>query len=1251
MKSKLIIMMAVLLGMMAQINAQTLCNADRVEYVEHKNTPNPATGTYTLTRLATSSTYKASQAYHYSGEGRITQVRVYGDYPGGFWGANLRIGIYNVGPNDKPTTPIAPPTDQTWWYYYDNAGFHDFTLPGGGVNVSSNFAVVVEVLPSVFPTGELFNLDINGTGEGRGENLSSLAGSATGQNWITFSQDADFYIEPIIRHNNTPAFPNSFSCVAAGGTVAFNSVSYNFTKDSMFNTIGLNGYSGSNTYYSWNFGDGGTSTLANPSHTFVSPGFYTVSVTTTIEGWNTTCQRTATMQVSVGLNLTATGGILNCYNGADGTSTASIVGGKPPYTYSLTGLSQEYYSNNGAFTGLAAGSYTMYVKDNLGCVDSDTFLITQPTPIVFGTSTVTNTTCGSSNGSFIVSATGGTGAKEYSLNKTTWQASGTFTGLAGGAYQVYVKDTKGCLDSTIVSINNQGAPSITSYTNQNVSCFGYNDGSIQVIASGGTGTLQYSINGGLSWQASNTFNNLRAGNFVVSVKDANQCLVNTPIIAVIQPQQLTLSASVVQQVLCNGNSDGIIRVVSSSGGSGAHSFSVDGVNYVSNTLFPNLSAGTYTVYVKDVAGCTGTTEVTISQPAVLAISVTPANASCFGSSNGEMNSSATGGTAPYQFRYLRNGVWSSWSSIGYFGNLEAGLYTVMASDAKGCETFTTVTIGQPAAISLATLVVGNTACGDSNANVLVSATGGTAPYEYLIDEGPTWETGSSVVFDSLAAGGHILFVRDVAGCLNAFTVTVANSAGPAITGVAHTNATCYGGSDGSIHSITYSGGTGTILFSMDLVNWVNAVGFTSFTGLSAGTKRVYIKDAVGCLNFYDVVIGQGPQIIISNIATVDNSCFGGSNGSAVVTAAGGTGTLEYSIDGVNFQSSNSFTGLSAGGYQFYVKDLGGCGNTARANISQPDQIKISLGILNVAPCNGDENGRIIINATGGTGAYTYSLNGNNYFGSNTFTGLNGGTYTVYVKDAAGCVVTATTLVNEPTTLVIASAATDVSCTGGNNGVIDLSVSGGVPAYSYFWGGSIYTEDRFNLSIGQYSVSVVDANGCEKTKSFVIEQPANPIVLNAVVTDASNASASDGLIDITVTGGTGPYTFDWSNSAVSQDLSDVAAGTYSVNVIDANNCQASASFTVSFETGLLASPENNLKVSVYPNPAKDNLTVKGDGVSFESVRVYNLIGKMVFENNEAASQYQLNLDTFTEGMYILQVTIDGNLINKRFEVIK
>ncbi len=1183
-----------------------------------------STGNYTL-QGGSGNLSRAAQTYLYSGQGRVQSVTVNGAVPAPYLRAQLVAKIYNVDASNRPTSLVATSYSE-YFYFWETNQMFDF--PGSGPYVTGNFAVSVEIVNASDIT-ERFDVAYTGDGEGLNEDLASLSGSSTGFNWSSamtnYSKNGDFYIMPNVRHNILSSFTKSGVCFSTGSTVSFTNTSP-ITQSPMFNMAA--------PIFEWDFGDGSSAvSTQNASHAYSTPGVYTVSLTTYFEGYGgTSCSSYSTQEISVGLANSATVTNVTCFGSSNGSISSTGTGGKPPYQFALHGGS---WQSSGNFSGLAAGSYVVYIKDALGCTNSTTVTITQPTQVLISSVSSSNASCGQADGSLTISASGGTGTLQYSVNGGAYTTNNNFVSLAAGTYTISVKDANNCIATTTKTISDAGAPSLTVQSYSNISCNGGNDGSIVLQGSGGTGAYQYSING-TTFQSSGTFNGLAAGTYGVLVKDNAGCITGTNVTLSEPPALANFGIQVNQHVSCNGYNNGQIQVVVGTGGTGSYVYSLNGINFQSSPVFSNLSAGAYNVTVKDVTGCTFALNTTVNQPAVLSATANTTTVTCPGGSNGSIFVAVTGGTAPYTYSL---GGESSYTGDNYFEELEAGNYTIYVIDANGCETSVIATITEPASIN-ATVLSTQATCGNADGGFLVTGSGGNgAPFSYSRDGVNFISSGS---FTGLSAGNYAITVRDQFGCEETFTALITTTTGPSINTVSSTNVSCFDGTDGSVNVTNVTGGTGALSYSIDGSGFQSS---PSFTGLTAGSHTVVVQDAVGCTSSSTINLTQPAMINLNGVVT-DATCFGASNGSVVVTSSGGIGVIAYSTDGSNFQSSNTFV-LGAGNYTITAKDAAGCTATSSFIVEEPEEILIGAGYLNIS-CYGANDGEIFVNSSGGTGAHEYAIDGGAFGSFGTFVGLEGGIHTIYVHDANNCVASIAVNIDEPSPIVTTAHVTDVSCAGGDNGVIDLSVSGGTPGYSFAWDNEATTEDAFNLNAGTYGVTITDQNGCFMIGTYTVSEPANPIIVNGTVVNAGGPTNTDGSIDITVTGGTAPYAYDWSNSATSQDISTLSPGVYWVEVTDANGCSASASFTVSWNVGV--NEAQAAVTNLYPNPANNYITVEADAV-MTSITFVNLVGQVVYTSAPQSMKSTIDLSNVANGIYFVQIVANGKTITKKVEVVK
>lgn len=1219
---------AFFIGLMGA-RAQTSSCSDVVGYVSSKNQ-----GSVGNFHLSIGHEEKAAQTYYYSGPGKITKVRVYGS-AGASGGVPLRVHVYTIDQLGRPKQEVSY-ADGVFWSSDNADGYISISLPSGGTFVEQDFAIGVTVL-NTWPYGTDFQLSYTGDGEGLNQDLASVAGTSTGDNWTSaidnFDKDGDFYLVPEMAHFLTPMISASTHCLAVGSPIQFANESA-FTRDSMFNRITENGYAGSASLYNWNFGDGSaTSNSISPSHSYATAGAYTASLTVAVDGWSGLCTNTYQFPVSVGLSA-GVNNVINttCYGDNNGSIAAASSGGTAPYQFSLDGY---HFQSLNTFSSLNAGTDTLIVKDALGCLNTAIFSINEPSHIHLTTISTTNANCGASDGAILATAAGGTGTLMFKLNNGMYQSSGAFSNLASGTYLLTVKDANGCLEETRILVNNFGSPALSLTSKTNVSCNGYADGSIQVAASGGTGTHQFSIDGGTTFQTTGNFTGLTAGTYSVLVRDAAGCGQGLNI-TINQAMPISFDASTFA-ASCAGMSDAGLTVHSVTGGIGTFVYNIGTGAYQSSPQFQNLSAGTITVHVKDAAGCISTESFTINPTPAVVSSASSTAASCNGLADGAVLISANGGNGSYSYS-LNGGIYQS---VASFQGLAAGTYTFAVRDIQGCTVQSTIAVTQPSAIQ-ASLSSTSATCGVNNGGILAVGSGGSGSgFEYSLDGNSFNTTG---IFNALSAGTYYITIKDGSSCERIFAKSVADANGPVIQMVGSTDVACHGGQDGSISVNSVTGGTGTLMYSINGQNWVSGA---AFSGLSAGEYSVFVKDANGCIGTSSLSIVEPDAFVITKNVT-DASCHAGTNGAITVFAAGGSGALAYSIDnGATYQSSSSFTNLMAGIYKITVRDVAGCTGSIFVTVHEPSPITFITGVLNVT-CHGDANGAISVSASGGAGNFLYSIGGDSYQSSTVFNGLSGGLYPIFVKDANNCASVHFVSVHEPDSLELHANIFQVSCAGGNNGAIDISVTGGAGNNTFMWSTDATLADLFDLTSGEYILEVTDQNGCTTIESFSVTEPQFPLVVNAVI---SGTDANTGAIDATVTGGTAPYAYNWGSSGNTEDIDSLIPGTYILTVTDASGCISSGQFTVQNTAGIQVITDASDSFKVYPNPASDIVHLEWLEKQIGSIEVTDVNGRLIFEGTADNSVLDLDVHLFQEGIYYVRVYSKNETAVSRFRVIK
>ena len=826
---------------------------------------------------------------------------------------------------------------------------------------------------------------------------------------------------------------------------------------------------------------------------------------------------------------------VSCYGGNSGSVSIAASGGTGPFNYSVNGSS----NSNGLFTNLSAGAYAAIVTDTNGCSVTVSFTVGQPS-LLQATASITHVTCyGSASGSVIIQATGGVSSYNYSLNGIN-NTTGVFTNLVAGMYTAIVTDTNGCNSAVSFTINQPGQLQAT-ITGNNVSCFGTNTGSAIISATGGTAPYSYSFNSNTN--SSGVFNNLSAGSYSGIVTDAKGCSISVSV-GITQPSLLTGAASTIN-VSCFGSNSGA-ATITANGGTSPYSYVVNG-NSNSNGIFNNLSAGSFVATVTDSKGCIQSVPFTITQPAVLTGSAVVVNVICFGTSTGSATISANGGTAPYTFK-----VNTTTNSTGFFSALPAGSFTATVTDSKGCTATTIFTITQPTQLAGSSTITNVSCFGTNTGATTISATGGTAPYNYSLN-GINNATG---IFNNLAAGSFTASITDAKGCQVSLSVTVAQPT-PLSGSSTITNVSCFGTNTGSA-TIAANGGTAPYNYSLNGVNNTTGV----FNNLSAGSSTVSITDAKGCQASIVIIVSQPTQLAGSSTVT-NVACFGTNTGAATIVATGGTSPYSYSLNGTS-NNNGIFNNLAAGSFTATITDAHGCVITQTLTINQPARLVGAATSTNVT-CYGSNNGSSTISAAGGKTPYTFVLNGSSN-SSGIFNSLAASTYTATVTDANGCTANVSIVITQPAALAATVASVNGTCAGANNGSITLSnPTGGSGNYQYNLNGGAWQSSLSftGLATGNYDVQMRDAANTSCIKDLGIKTISSSGSAPVVSISASEGTFCSNLTLTVNTVGATSYT--WSNGSSSGSINlnnSNADGAYSVTVVGQNGCSSSATYTYS-----------------------------------------------------------------------------------------
>lgn len=752
------------------------------------------------------------------------------------------------------------------------------------------------------------------------------------------------------------------------------------------------------------------------------------------------------------------------------------------------------------------------------------------------------------------------------VNATSWvtYATGTNAPLPSDGYPVRVIDASG----TTLTITSAGqlqpcvtCPTITVTvpTKTNVTCPSTNNGSATVSASGGTGAYTYTWSPNVSTGA--TANNLTAGTYSVTVRDANNCS-GTVSFTITAPNIPNITNAATQAESCAGQNNGSITSATATGGNSTYTWTYAPASNPSSTTpiatFPvnNLAPGNYILAVTS-GGCVDTVVLNIAvgpNCCSISLAVSTVQPTCGQSDGGITITPSPAGTYTY--------AWSnSLPATASQGNLAAGQYsvTVTTSGNPTCTADTTINLNTSNGPTLTFSNPVNPTCAGSDGSITVALAGGSAPYTVTIDTGGTPQSfqlpfAVTQTLNGLPAGTVTVTVVDANNCQATATATLtapANCCTFTVTDV-KVQPNC-GATDGSI-TLTVANGSGNYSYA-----WTGGNSTNALSNVGAGTYNVTITDnAYANCNLdttYTLVNPNAPTLSAPTI--VNETCPGSGDGTATINATGGTAPLSFTWS--NSQTTQTATGLTAATITYTVTDGNNCQVSGSATVGSGFCCTLDITAQVTNGTCGQNNASVTVSIdTAGTAPYTYSLNGGTAQQSATFGNLAAGTYTVVATDGSGCKDTVVVTVQPSSnSLNVSINTTPLTCNGSNDGTATAVVTGGTTPYTFLWSTTQTTAAIAALQADVYTVTVTDGGGCTGTATTSITEPA-PLTL----TLANDTTICEGN-SLVVDAGAGFAFYIWSSGQSTQTISPTTTGTYFVTVTDANGCTASDAIIVTF----------------------------------------------------------------------------------------
>ncbi len=889
-------------------------------------------------------------------------------------------------------------------------------------------------------------------------------------------------------------------------------------------------------------------------------------------------------------------------NSDTGSINVSAQDGEPQYTFAIFESGVQLMEvgpindNNYNFTGLGAGTYTVNVRTDDGCLESEEETIIVPSlltvdpvlasPFIDCSIQATdsdgeplfdedgNPIFEESQGQININATGGTPPYSYYVNGSGPFSGNSYAFTSAGSYTIRVVDSNNCEATSGIDVE-EILPPVYTVTASDIVCSDSGDtGTITFNVTNTYGSdLAYSIDNGVTFSNNNIFTNLAPGDYQALIRytyGTSECTTLPEDLTIAIPDPLTGQAALTQDLTCDTTA--AITVSNVAGGTPGYTYSIDGVNFQAGTVFTNLSDGNYVVVIQDSRGCTLSLPVIVidalDPPTDLTFSNTPLT--CPSNTTDITITSTVGGVAPLEYRISAPAAAATaFQTSTTFTNLDPITYTFEVRDANNCTYTENYGVTPLTAISANAQTQNDITCfGDSDGSILVTVAG-TTTFEYTVNGGAPVVGSSPITLSGLAAGTYAIVIRDTnTTCTASTSAAIAAPPSALALSVNESPITCI--ADGSVE-LTATGGWGGYSYSLTQpdASVLGAQASGIFTGLTLpGTYTATVSDTNGCVET-DTFTLSAPTDVAATIDASSDFCYTPADGATlVVNVTAGQAPFEFSLNGGAYQTDNEFANLPPGTYTITVRDAYGCTLPLASQVIEP-QLTIVTQLTKELDCTSNSDAIIEVTTAGGTTPYTYTLS----YNSGSFDPVTlvagtppaynanaSGTYQFRVTDAQGCIaessVTTVAVLTSPT---VTATPTDPLCFNGTDGQVQLNGSGGSGGYLFsFDGGSFGAQSLFTgLPSGTYTYQVQDSNEC--TSAVLSITLNNPTELVAAATIPANTTCSSTtVITVTATGGTPSYTYSFeggsyssSNTYTVNNTTTTQTITYSVR--DANGC--------------------------------------------------------------------------------------------------
>ena len=900
-----------------------------------------------------------------------------------------------------------------------------------------------------------------------------------------------------------------------------------------------------------------------------------------------------------------------CSGSQNGVINLTIENGMAPYFFQW---SNGFQTQNA--TGLGQGVYSVTITDSAGCtVTANGYTITEPAGMEVGTNITAIPTCQNQFGGGAGAVVGG-GQSPYTFAWSNGATGQNATGFAAGTHVVTVTDAIGCTETATVTLSQVDGPNVVLANSFNPNCPGQANGSLDISVSGGQAPYSFVWSNGMTTE---DISNIIAGTYNVTVTDMNGCGAELGVINLTEPSEIVSTTISAFSPGCDRTDDGSIDI-SVSGGTSPYTYAWS--NGAMDQDLTGLEGGSYLLTITDANGCmkmVGPFELNIADPIVLETSST---AESCGNTDGTASVQITGGTSPFSFS------WSNGANTQNLTGVTSGLYTVLVTDANGCQKESEVLVnstGGPLAMLDGFIPI--ECAGDASGGVQISVSDGAGNYTFQWSNGMTTED-----ISGLSAGIYSVTITDTNGCSFIAGPFDLEEPSPLTYVIMQSSESCKGG-DGSA-SIDGSGGIPPYVFE-----WSNGATSQNITDLEAGEYAVTLTDALGCtVDGFTTVEGADAFVVVTEFIQEPN-CFGENSGILNVLVSGDTEPVSFEWS--NGSTTQNLENIGAGSYSVTATDANGCtGMFGPFILGQPEQIVANITSVN-ATC-GEADGSATVEVTGAVGALTFEWsNGAN---GAEVSDLSTGEYSVVITDENGCSIEeAISISSFGGPSIELDEVRSISCNGGIDGEIFINVTDGAAPFSFEWSNGATSQNVSDLNAGTYIVTVTDVNGCVTVSDMLLVEEPEALVIVGESFDVSEMGENDGSVSIEISGGTPDYSIVWSTGLTVPEIIGLAPGTYSVTVTDKNGCQEMAEFVIEGGPNALADVDGLISFSSFPNPTTGLVHIKIDleQAMDSNIEIYNAVGLLIdrISNLRASNIHQqIDLTKEPDGLYFVKLKL-------------